>query len=127
MADRPDEPAYISEEPGRDPLDRPHPKARLVGGLLLALGALMFAVVVSGQLAREGGRVKAGVGALAGGGTWLGLGLMLFPWSRRMVARFHEDNNLMVSVGRLPPLWKGWAAGTVVAIAAAWAWVITAR
>ncbi|HEY1190994.1 MAG TPA: hypothetical protein VGE74_25400 [Gemmata sp.] len=95
-------------------LDRPHKKSRLVGGLLVALGALMTVVVFSDQLDREGGRIRALVILLAAAGTWVGLGLLLFPWTNRMVAGFTAENNAMIGFRKLPLLWKVWLVVALV-------------
>lgn len=91
------------------PDDRPHKKSRLLGGLFLFLGAMMLIVVFSGQLKREGGRMIALVSMLASGGTWIGMGLLLFPWTNRMVANVKAENNFMIAFGKLPLLWKAWS------------------
>lgn len=92
---------------GPPPADRPHPKSRVIGGLLVALG-LMMSVVVAVEGHKLDGRLLALVVFLAGAGTWIGLGLLLFPWTRGMVAGFTAENNAMLGFKRLPPLWKAW-------------------
>jgi len=93
-------------EPGPD--DLPHKKSRLIGGLLVFLGVLMAVVVFSGELDKEAGKMKALVGFLASGGLWLGIGLLLFPWTNRMVKGFTAENNAMIGFQKLPVLWKAW-------------------
>jgi len=103
-----------------DPSDRPYGKSRLIGGLLLLLGALMLVVVFSGQLEKEGGRVRALVGMLASGGSFIGAGLVLFPWTGRMVAGFTAENNAMIGFKKLPPLWKAWLVMAMILTVATW-------
>jgi hypothetical protein len=103
--------------------DLPHKRSRLMGGLFVFLGLLMAVVVFSGELEKEGGKIKAVVALLASGGLWIGLGLLLFPWTNRTVKAFTAENNFMVGFGKLPVLWKAWlvmalvlSVGAVVAV-----------
>jgi hypothetical protein len=107
--------------------DRPHRKSRLMGGLLLFLGALMIVVVFSGQLDREGNRVRALVGMLAFGGSWIGLGLLLFPWSNRTVKGFTAENNFMIGFRKLPLLWRVWLILALVFTVGAWVAMLPPR
>ncbi len=117
---REDEASYITDT---DPLDLPHKKSRLMGGLLVFLGLLMLPVIFLGQADKEDGRIKTLVGLLASGGLWIGIGLLLFPWSNRTVKGFTAENNAMVGFKKLPVLWKAWlvlalviSVGTVAAL-----------
>ncbi len=104
--------------------DRPHKKSRLMGGLFLFLGALMIVVVFSGQLDREGNRMRALVGMLAFGGSCIGFGLLLFPWSNRTVKGFTAENNFMIGFRKLPLLWRAWLILALVFTVGSWVLVI---
>lgn len=129
MPSEPDDPIgaeeVIAGSPAQD--DRPHKRSRLIGGLLLFLGALMTVVILSGQVDREGGRVRALVGMLASGGSWLGLGLLLFPWTNRMVAGFAAENNFMIGFRKLPMLRKVWLVMALVLTAGTWVFLTVTR
>jgi len=103
-----------------DAEDRPHKKSRLMGGLFLFLSAMMIVVIVSGQADKEGGKMRALVGLLASGGGWIGIGLILFPWTNRMVTRFKAENNFMIAVRQLPVLWQVWLVLAVVLTVGTW-------
>jgi hypothetical protein len=113
-------------EPG--PADLPHRKSRLIGGLLVFLGVLMAIVVFSGELDKEGGKMKALVALLASGGLWVGIGLLLFPWTNRMVKGFTAENNAMIGFHKLPVLWKAWlVSALVLSVGAVVAVIVTGK
>ncbi len=68
----------------------------------------MAGALLSGSADREGGRMCALLALLASGGTWVGLGLLLFPWTNRTVAGFTAENNALIGFRKLPLLWKAW-------------------
>lgn len=106
--------AEYDEHDGPPVADWPHPKSRLIGGLLLFLGVVMAGALVT-EGPKLGGRLLALLVLLGVGGTWVGIGLLLFPWTRGMVAGFTSDNNAMLGFKRLPPLWKAWLVVALLA------------
>ncbi|AWM36298.1 hypothetical protein GobsT_59140 [Gemmata obscuriglobus] len=112
---------------GPDP-DRPHKKSRPLGAALLLLGAIMAVMVFVEGAGRV--RIRAVIafqGLFAGGGTWTGIGLLLFPWTNRMVARASAENNALIAFRQLPLLWRVWLGVAVLLTIGMWIMLIIPR
>lgn len=103
---------HLDEYHTEPPPDRPIGKSRLIGVLLLFLGALMTAVILGGEVYKQGGRMFTLIVLLASSGSWLGL--LLFPWTEGMVSRFKAESNFMIACKTMPAFWKAWSLMAVV-------------
>ena len=118
---------YPDQSTDTNPADLPHKTWRLIGLFLLVVGAVSLAGLVAGHADKEVRRMRGIIGMLASGGLWFGLGLLLFPWTNRMVAGWAGENNFMLWFRKLPLLWKVWLVLAMIVTMGTWVAMSAAR